>query len=295
MTLSWQERFRAAFTGLVVADLRAAIRATAPFGEGASPLSCSQADHTQTEETFAGNPALLTWRQVLVQMAQSGHQAPLDRPSQEAIRVIEVRSPIEVCLLALPLMLLNLERPGATALIEWAEQQGLQLETQNLLKAFFQLLCKGMETVQPAYASVSLPKTLDWLAAESFDDPLLALAVKITLQARGQYGLALQLADLASMNSQELLPLVGLLSTLQEGLSGVPLSWRLGYLNGAVTYPTRMRYWAIANEAALWQLADGLFYRWVGLSSSVHQQPELTYPVVQIGTAVHWASGRSSL
>lgn len=295
MALSWQERFRAIFTGLVLADLRGAVSTAKAVREDAVDSAC-----LQTGQTLEISQSALTWRQVLIQVAQFYGQESLPDSDQWSaqLRTIEAENPLGVCFAALPLMLLNLDGPGpgATALTRWAERQGLQVETQNQLKTFFHLLRQGMETMRPASASVLPPKTLDWLISDPLNDPLLTLAAKITLQAQGQYALALQLADFASAQLPGLLPLVGLLSTLQEGLPGIPLRWRLQYLNSAATQPARMQRWTIANEAALWQLADNLFYRWVGVSSSLEPSPAgLTYPVVQVGTALHWASGMGSL
>ncbi|HEY9760910.1 MAG TPA: hypothetical protein V6D07_00205 [Trichocoleus sp.] len=293
MTLSWQERFRAIFTGLVVADLRSDVGAMEAPREDALDLSCTPALESTRAQT-------LTWRQVLIQLAQVYGQERL--PSlghcSEQIRMLEADNPLGVCFAALPLMLLNLDGPGsgAIALVRWAEQQGLRVETQNLLEAVFHLLRRGVESVQPLSASMPPPKTLDWLTSASLSDPLLTLATEITVQARGQYALALRLADLAPAKPRELPLLVGVLSTLQEGLSGIPLSWRLQYLNSAANQSARIYNWAIANEAALWQLADGLFYRWAGVSSSIKpDQLGLTYPVAQLGANLHWASGRSGL
>ncbi|MBD0336065.1 MAG: hypothetical protein ICV62_11300 [Cyanobacteria bacterium Co-bin13] len=280
MNLSWQLRFRAILTGLVLADMIGVLSQS-----GGAPVE-------QPLEQVAASP-LPGWKPLLIQIgAAINREVSPDWASLSPQIQLVAEHPIFLSLSALPLLLLNLEGPGRgeSAIAAWGEQQGLPPQTQAMLLQFFRLLQRGMGIDQPEITAGTAAKDseaqmrlvdLTWLTAAA-SAPLLAQAIDPVIQAQGQYDLALRQA-LAQPDSQPwLLPLVGVLAAVQGGVASLPLVWRLQILSSPQRQAHLLRHWSIDHERMIWQLADGLFYRWIGVSPMLPSSGCSVYPVLQI-------------
>ncbi|MBD2260148.1 hypothetical protein [Pseudanabaena sp. FACHB-2040] len=274
MNLSWQLRFRAILTGLVLADMIGVL----------GPASSAQVG--QNTDWAVASP-LPIWKPLLIQMGEaiSREVSPDWAALTPQIQSV-AEHPVLLSLSALPLLLLNLEGPGRgqSAIAAWAGDQGLQPQTQATLLRVFQLLQQGMGAGKAAAGHSEEPlrrADLAWLTAAA-SDALLAQAIDPVIQARGQYDLALRQA-LAQTNSQPwVLPLVGVLTAIHGGLTSLPLAWRLQVLNSPRGQVYLLRHWSVDHEERLWQLADGLFYRWIGVSPRLPSEGRSGYPVLQM-------------
>lgn len=316
MGQSWQLQFRAIFTGIVLADRVAA-----------QPSLAGLPTAAPTANTLSS----LSWQRLLIQTARAICQGHLpDWPSQvpgglPRLQAAEAELPLLLSLSALPLMLLNLDGPvqGRTALAVWAEQQGLQPQTQALMQAVFRLLQRGMRVSavggNGAVNSPDADSALAWLTLPAEQRPAdvppgglldrlldpsgagqrsawedLAHSLAIAGQAQGQYELAVRLAlQLARQQPERFreVPLVGLWAVVAGGLAAVPLGWRLRGLYGAPSAPPEtMPDWEGMQERDLWQLADGLFSRWMGVSPSLISTAASVYPVDQVGSRLNRAN-----
>lgn len=262
MTRFWQGQFRAALSGLVLAD------------------RLQQLDLADSAAAAAES----SWPRLLSAVAhQSDPEAAADRDSnggslRGAIQAAEAAQPLGLCLALLPLIWLHLEGPGgASAIASWAEQQQLQATTQTLLLQLFDLVQQGLRQAPDPF----------WRRLPAELEPPLADAVRLSAQAQGQYALAVRLGAEAVSDAVDsavpLLPLVGLLTAIHGGLTSLPLGWRLQQL-GPQAQPWLQARWGVTDETELWQIADRLFYRWVGVSPRlVSDQPSL-YAVTQLSS-----------
>lgn len=310
MSQSWQLRFRAILTGLVLADL---------VGAEPSLIGLPALEQPSRE------PCHQLWRQLLIQTAQAAGQGRLPSWQNEipnglaALQTAEVETPLLLSLSALPLMLFQIDvGQGKAALAAWSEQQGLQPQTQALMQAVFRLLQRGLRAgsldSRPRFPQNFSGRTgekpdertvdpdLGWLAASAdgqfFDgeggEPSsawgsLANSLAITQQAQGQYELALRLALRLPKPAGEV-PLVGLWAAVAGGLSAIPLRWRLEMLYGSRAQAALQQRWAIAQEESLWQLTDTLFNRWIGVCPSLISEASSVYPVGQVSSRLNRAN-----
>lgn len=310
MSQSWQLQFRAVITGLVLAD-----RVGAEPRLFGLPTAFRPAPKS-------GN----LWRQLFVQTAQTVSRGQWpdwhDQSLEGALRALEAEAPLLLSLSALPLMLLNLDGPGQgrAALADWSQRQGLQPQTQVLMLAVFQVLQGGLGGGALAGSQEASPRKIDspetanpnlaWLMVPAQSQPLelvrgepsaawhsLARTLTMTRQAQGQYELALRLAlSLVREQSHAAweVPFVGLWAAVAGGLPGIPLGWRLrGLYDSQHQTSCQVDWcqgWSTAQETALWDLADALFNRWVGVCPSLISSASSVYPVGQVSSRLNRAN-----
>lgn len=288
MNLSWQSSFRALFSGLVLADLENSLAAPGGklVGRGGSPY---------------------TWRTLLIETAQKLGQGLSPDGAGLTLRMqqLEAEDPVALALGLLPLLLTwdDLGQEGR-ALAAWSGYQTLQPEAQTVLAQLQHLLRRGWRRgpsismpfrgASPDQAAYS--RRFDWLTVGPDCHPILAEASRRVQQAQGQYALALgRRSSCQSSMALSLLPLVGLLAALAEGLAGIPLAWRLHLLNSPNRREVLQHHWGIGGEETLWQLADALFYRWVGVYPTQRNDSRSIYPVSQVELWLMTATGKTDL
>jgi hypothetical protein len=285
INMSWQSRFRALLTGLVLADLMEVwgLPSQTFEGEGLG----------QVAEPLQG------WKPLMVQVAKAVCQeSPPDWTGLRSEMEGLAEYPLLVSLSALPLLLKNLDAPrergavGGTdrplgAIATWANQQGLPPQTQTVLLQVFGLLQRGLAAIPTRSASrpslgPSGAADLAWL--KTADHSLLLPALSRVVQAQGQYELALRQTLQAANRPVGLVPWVGALAALQGGLVSLPLAWRLQVLGSPEGQRLLLQHWTIERESCLGQLADQLFYGWIGVSPMLRSTGSSTYPVLQMSS-----------
>lgn len=296
MTNSLQLTYRAIFTGLVLADC------------WSTPVP---SPHSQIVET--GFP---DWPNVWLNLAQTHGLSRID-PTAGQINwpALEAQTPTGALLATVPWLLLQVDRYAhSRALVQdWSHQQGFSLATRAAIDVLFSWLCRGLfpssyppPCLQPvSWLELSRLATIDQDQGEIVAEgtpmsdmalyPTIApnpvtpsaqclprvlgdleLAAKTVLASSGQYGLALLTSRSLGMTSP-VTALIGLLASVDSGLSGLPLAWRSLYLSERLAisyYPNR---WRIRDESHLWALADGVFYRWAGVMPSVQADSDLVF------------------
>lgn len=313
MSRSPREHFRAILSSLVLIDMIMP-RLEPPLGRAQGGQGIPQTD---TAPTFNPLSQAADWPKLFMAIATAciegtpegtppnpqGWQAPVHRLATDC--------PVVLGLSLVPWMLLHFDQPqrGKAALHTWSADYGLQPEIGRILVMIFQLLSQGL-LATTATAWEELIRTALMKAEEPGTDlGAIAFALQHLLSVQGQYGLILsaamhraaisqvEWADSVTQpkstqpksiaNLQGAILLTGLLAAVQGGLGSIPLGWRYRALNhldpqACLDQAPLCQRWQVANEKALWDIADRLLYRWMGGCLSDPPASLQTLPVFQV-------------